>query len=207
MHPKHPLPCSQVSANGFCTQWTEFITHLQTLFIKDLFWDYIPFWKTEGRTEVMKSRGRRGKQLLDDLKETTGYWTLKEDTLFSLCGRGYGPVVRQTMEWMKEWMNFLLQQGLVIFLEPQGLRAFYRPLSTLKSTWAESQNIAVPECDISWRTQWSRGTCLRHTAPGHRTGSLSSHIALLTALSGAWVNLQLATKIKKRSKVRSIICH
>jgi hypothetical protein len=104
MHPKHPLPCSQVSANGFCTQWTEFITHLQTLFIKDLFWDYIPFWKTEGRTEVMKSRGRRGKQLLDDLKETTGYWTLKEDTLvLTLWKRLW--TCRQTDYGMNERIN------------------------------------------------------------------------------------------------------
>jgi hypothetical protein len=42
-------------------------------------------------------------------------------------------------------MNFLLRQGLVIFLKIQGLRAFYRPLPTLKSTRGEAQNTAVPE--------------------------------------------------------------
>jgi len=46
-------------------------------------------------------------------------------------------------------MNFLLRQGLVIFLEIQGLRAFYRPLPTLKSTCGEAQNTAVPEWGIS----------------------------------------------------------
>ena len=46
----------------------------------------------------MRRRGRRRRQLLDDLKETRRYWKLKEEaldhTLWS--GREYGPVVRQT---------------------------------------------------------------------------------------------------------------
>ena len=46
-------------------------------------------------------RGRRGKQLLDDLKEARGYWKLKEKeldrTLWGVrFGRGYGHVVEQT---------------------------------------------------------------------------------------------------------------
>jgi hypothetical protein len=48
-------------------------------------------------------RGRRRKQLLDDLKEKKRNWKLKEEALDrTLCrtrfGRGYGPVVRQTTE-------------------------------------------------------------------------------------------------------------
>jgi hypothetical protein len=47
------------------------------------------------------TRGRRRKQLLDDLKEKRGYWKLKEEALDrtlwrSRFGRGNGPVVRQT---------------------------------------------------------------------------------------------------------------
>ena len=43
-------------------------------------------------------------QLLDDLKETRGYWRLKEEAIdHSLWrtrfGRGCGPVVRQTAVW------------------------------------------------------------------------------------------------------------
>ena len=34
--------------------------------------------KVEGRGEVTGRRGRRRKQLLDDLKEMRGYWKLKE---------------------------------------------------------------------------------------------------------------------------------
>jgi len=55
-------------------------------------------------------RGRRHKQLLDDLKETRRYWEMKEEVLDCAVwrthfGRGYGSVVRQTAEWVKEWMN------------------------------------------------------------------------------------------------------
>jgi hypothetical protein len=48
-------------------------------------------------------RGRRRKQILNDLKEKIRYWKLKEEaldrTLWRTCfARGYGPVVRQTTE-------------------------------------------------------------------------------------------------------------
>jgi hypothetical protein len=59
--------------------------------------------KLEGRIEMTDRRGRRRKQLLDDLKEKSRYWKLKKEALdFTLWrtrfGRGYGPVVRQTKE-------------------------------------------------------------------------------------------------------------
>ena len=46
-------------------------------------------------------RGRRRKQLLDDLKEKRGYWKLKDEALDRTLwrtgfGRGYGPVVRHS---------------------------------------------------------------------------------------------------------------
>ena len=49
---------------------------------------------------------RRRTKLLDDLKERTGYSHLKEEVLDPTMwrarfGRGFGPVVRQTTEWMK----------------------------------------------------------------------------------------------------------
>jgi hypothetical protein len=57
----------------------------------------------EGKIEVTGRRGKRRKQLLDDLKEKRGDWKLKEKELGSTqwktrFGRGYGPVVRQTKE-------------------------------------------------------------------------------------------------------------
>ena len=59
--------------------------------------------KIEGRIEVTGRRGRRHKQILDDLKKTRGYWKLKEKALDHILWRSrfervYGPVVRQTTE-------------------------------------------------------------------------------------------------------------
>jgi hypothetical protein len=59
--------------------------------------------KLEGRVEMSGRRGRRRKQLLDDLTEKRSYWKLREEALDRTLwrtrfGRGYGPVVRQTKE-------------------------------------------------------------------------------------------------------------
>jgi hypothetical protein len=59
--------------------------------------------KLEGRMEMTGIRGRRRKQLMDDLDEERRYWKFKEEALDSTVwrtrfGRGYGPVVRQTTE-------------------------------------------------------------------------------------------------------------
>jgi hypothetical protein len=57
--------------------------------------------KIKGEIEVSGRRGRRGRKLLDYLKERRGYSHLKEDdqdrTMWrARFGRGLGPVVRQT---------------------------------------------------------------------------------------------------------------
>jgi hypothetical protein len=59
--------------------------------------------KLEGRREITGRRGRRRKQLLDDLREKRRHWKLSEEALDGTLwrtrfGRGYGPVVRQTTE-------------------------------------------------------------------------------------------------------------
>jgi hypothetical protein len=59
--------------------------------------------KLEGRIEITERRGRRRKQLLEDLKEKRRYWKLKEEALDCTLwrtrfGRGYEPVLRQTTE-------------------------------------------------------------------------------------------------------------
>ena len=47
--------------------------------------------KIEGRIEVTERRGRRRKQMLDDLRETRGYWKLKEVALDCTLGKdGFG---------------------------------------------------------------------------------------------------------------------
>jgi hypothetical protein len=50
----------------------------------------------------MGRQGRRREQLLDDLKVRTGSWKFKQQALACALwrtrfGRGYGPVVRETM--------------------------------------------------------------------------------------------------------------
>jgi hypothetical protein len=57
----------------------------------------------EGRIEMTRRRGRRRKQLLDDLKEKIRYWKLKEEALDRTLwktrfGRDCRPVERQTAE-------------------------------------------------------------------------------------------------------------
>jgi hypothetical protein len=59
--------------------------------------------KLEGRREITGKRGRRRKQLLDDVKEKRRYWKLKEEALDRTLwrtrfGREYRPVVRKTTE-------------------------------------------------------------------------------------------------------------
>jgi hypothetical protein len=59
--------------------------------------------KMEGEIELTRTKGRRHKQLLDDLKETSGYCELKEETLDRTLrrtrfGRGYTPRVRLRSE-------------------------------------------------------------------------------------------------------------
>jgi hypothetical protein len=65
------------------------------------------YWRKEGVLEVTRRRWRSRKQLLGDLKEIIGYWKLKDEALDRTLwrtrfGKGYGPVVRQTKEWMNE---------------------------------------------------------------------------------------------------------
>jgi hypothetical protein len=59
--------------------------------------------KLEARIEMKGRRGRRRKQVVDDLKEKRRYWKLKEEALDRTLwrtrfGRSYGPVARQTTE-------------------------------------------------------------------------------------------------------------
>jgi hypothetical protein len=83
--------------SGRNTNWIGLVWHRNCL-IK-----YVIERKIQGRVKVMGRCGRRCKQILDDLKEKTEYWTLKEEALDhnmrrTCCGRGYGPVFRQTVK-------------------------------------------------------------------------------------------------------------
>jgi hypothetical protein len=53
--------------------------------------------KLEGRIKMTSRRGRRHKQLLDDLKEKRRYWKLKEETLdLTLWRTRFGRGCRKT---------------------------------------------------------------------------------------------------------------
>jgi hypothetical protein len=57
--------------------------------------------KIQEGIEVTGKRGRRHRKLVDDLKERSEYFCMKEEALDrttwrTLFGRGFGPVVRQT---------------------------------------------------------------------------------------------------------------
>jgi hypothetical protein len=59
--------------------------------------------KIQGGIKVIGRQGRRRRKLLDDLKERRGYSHLKEEALDRTLwrarfGRGFGPVVRQTIK-------------------------------------------------------------------------------------------------------------
>ena len=71
--------------------------------LRNCFLKHVIEEKIKGRIKVTGIRGRRCKQLLENVKENRGYWKLKEGapgrTLCGTCfGRAYGPVVRQTTE-------------------------------------------------------------------------------------------------------------
>jgi hypothetical protein len=56
-------------------------------------------WKEKGRMDVTGRRGRRRKQLPDNLKEVRGYWNFKKEALDRALwrtrfGRSYRPVVK-----------------------------------------------------------------------------------------------------------------
>jgi hypothetical protein len=76
-------------------------TGLVTFCVETAFYNGLLKEKYKGGIEVTGRRGRRRRQLLDDLKERRGYFHLKEEALDRTMwrarfGRGFEPVVRQT---------------------------------------------------------------------------------------------------------------
>ena len=110
-----------ISRNQFC--WRNFLNHYIYKGLRNAIYIYLQAnWighilrrncllqrvikgKIKGRIEVTGRRGRRRRKLLDDLTERRGYSHLKEETLDRTMwrarfGREFGPVVRQTTEWI-----------------------------------------------------------------------------------------------------------
>ena len=82
-----------------------YFCHVLTVILhKNCLLQHVFEWKIEIRIDVTERRGKRRKQLLGELKAKKGYWTLKEEeldrtVLWTCCGRGYGPVIRETERW------------------------------------------------------------------------------------------------------------
>jgi len=77
--------------------------------------------KIKGQMEVARRRGKRGKKLLDDLKDRRGYCHLKEEALDRTMwgnrfGGGFGHVVRRNTEWMNEWAQIREITGIAVIL-------------------------------------------------------------------------------------------
>jgi len=73
------------------------------ILLRNAFQKHVIEGNIEGTIEVKGRRRRRGKQILDDLKETRGYWKLKDEVIDRIlwrtrCGRGCGPVVSQATQ-------------------------------------------------------------------------------------------------------------
>ena len=71
--------------------------------------------KIKAETEVTRRQGRRGKKLLDDLKDRRGYSHLKEEALDRSMwrdrfGRGFEPVLRQ-----EYWMMMMTMMMILIY--------------------------------------------------------------------------------------------
>jgi hypothetical protein len=102
-------------------------------------------------------RGRRRRQLLDDLKEKKRYWKLKEEALDrtlwrTRSGRGYGPVVRQTTEWMtnlkwcwSQWPRGLGRGSAAVRLLGLWVRI---PPGAWMSSWVLCCQVEV--CAVGW---------------------------------------------------------
>jgi hypothetical protein len=113
--------------------------------------------KLEGRIEMTGRWGRRRKQLLDDLKAKRRSWKLKDCTLWKTrFGRGYGPVVRQTTEWMNEWMRLPCSVSDHM-VSGQGystpLRAVTYQYGAMVERWSAVANRRISQCSSNtWST-------------------------------------------------------
>jgi hypothetical protein len=60
---------------------------MQGVHVRNCLLTHVIEGKLEGRIEVTGRRGRRRKQLLDDLKEMRRYWKLKEEHYIAQFGK------------------------------------------------------------------------------------------------------------------------
>ena len=97
--------------------------------------------------------GKRHTQLPDCLKERRGYCKLIEEKLHltgwrDCFGRGYGPFVRQTAEWMNEWMNERKKEWMnTVYILMTG--SFFQPKNIARFTFLTAMLLKI-ECVLYW---------------------------------------------------------
>ena len=69
--------------------------------------------KIKGQIEVTRRRGRRRKEVLDDVNDRRGYCQLKEEALDRTMwrnrfGRGFGPVARQITDDDDDYVTYII---------------------------------------------------------------------------------------------------
>ena len=107
--------------------------------------------KIKGEMEVTWRRGRRGRKLLNDLKDRRGYSHLKEEALDLIMWRnrfrgGFGPVVRQNTEWMNEYIYIALQFVPDVIRHFPGIQQ--NDINVLTSSW--KCQIFLCDCNKRW---------------------------------------------------------
>jgi hypothetical protein len=129
--------------------------------------------KTEGRFDVTSGRGRRRKQLVDNLKEKRGYCKLKQEAPYSTVwrthfGRGCGSIVRERTQCIVMAVNICIM-GLCsvegrygLRVKSDGTRAETKfRLSTKRMSPFKSTETSVQS------TTGSRGVCMSGSNAGY----------------------------------------
>ena len=98
----------------------------------------------EGNTGDVGRRGRRRKQLLDDLNVTRRYWKVKGETLHRIFRRnvfvrGYG-LVRQNKWWWWWWYGTMSKTELHKQRNSMHLHGLWRPKLALPGTRIHNQS-------------------------------------------------------------------
>jgi len=97
----HSLKVAQLLRSAACLHTNQSRSYLNHLVLRrNCLLKQVIEGKIKGEMEVARRRGRRRKQLLDDLKDRRGYSHLKGEALDRIMwrhrfGGGFGPVVRQ----------------------------------------------------------------------------------------------------------------
>jgi hypothetical protein len=118
-------------------------------------------WKKLLRIAVTGRRGRRRKQLLDDIKGTRSYGKLKQEALDSTLwrmrfGRGYGPAVRQRNIYIYIHKHRVIKKSLWNWRLQYNHYAYGNVLITLYNTrieYEEKTKTFINPCLLGW---WPR---------------------------------------------------